>query len=87
MAIGSCEFRTVQDLFDRISGGGRLGGVKSVAPGQAESVRVTIPPNVDAVGIVGVRLQLLSRSVSDTFDAPGRPIAIVSNLRIEYTPA
>lgn len=80
------EFRTVQDLFDRVSGGGRQGGVKGVAPGPPEQVRITIPAGVNAIGIVGVRLQLLSRDADQTYDAPGRPVAIVSNLRIEYAP-
>lgn len=85
-AVVGREFRSVQDLFDRIGGGGRPGGVKSVAPGQAEAVRAVVPPGVDTVGIVGVRLHVLSRTVDDTFDAPGRPVAIVSNFRIEYIP-
>lgn len=84
-AVGR-EFRTVQDLFDRVAGGGRQGGVKGVAPGPPEAVRMTIPEDVNAVGIVGVRLELLTSSIDDAYDAPGRPIAIVSNLRIEYTP-
>jgi len=85
-AVVGREFRSVQDLFDRIAGGGRPGGVKSVAPGQAEAVRAVVPSGVDTVGIVGVRLHVLSRAIDDTFDAPGRPVAIVSNLRIEYIP-
>jgi hypothetical protein len=84
-AVGR-EFRTVQDLFDRVSGGGRAAGVKGVAPGPPASIRVIIPEDVNAVGIVGVRLELLTRPRDDVFDAPGRPVAIVSNLRIEYTP-
>lgn len=84
-AVGG-EFRTVQDLFDRVSGGGRQGGLKGVAPGQPEAVRIVIPEGVNAIGIVGVRLEVLTGTLDDTFDAPGRPVAVVSNLRIEYTP-
>ena len=80
------EYRTVDDLFDRIGGGGRAGGVKAVAPGPAESIRVTIPAGVSSIGIVGVRLHVLTRAGDEAFDSPGRPVAIVSNLRIEYTP-
>jgi hypothetical protein len=80
------EYRTTDDLFDRIGGGGRAGGVKAVAPGPAEAVRVTIPPGVSSIGIVGTRLHVLTRAGDETFDSPGRPVAIVSNLRIEYTP-
>ncbi len=81
------EFRSIADLFDQIGGGGRPGGVKAVAPGVADAVRFTIPPGVSTVGIVGVRLKVLTRLGEETFETPGRPVAIVSNLRIQYTPA
>jgi hypothetical protein len=79
------EFRTIQDLFDRIAGGDGAGGVKLVAPGQPQSVRVTIPAGVTAVGIVGERLSVMTRDGVASHDAPDRPIALVSNLRVEYT--
>jgi hypothetical protein len=80
------EFRSTDDLFDTIGGGGRPGGIKAVAPSEPEAVRVTIPAGVDAVGLVGVRLDVTTRTTSkETFDSPGRAIAIVSNLRIQYT--
>ena len=82
------EFRTVSDLFDQIAGGTRPGGVKAVAPGPAEPIRFTIPPGVASVAIVGTRLTVLTRATgTQTFETPGRPVAIVSNLRLEYTPA
>jgi hypothetical protein len=81
------EFRSVGDLFDQIAGGGRPGGVKAVAPGEAEAVRLTVPSGVTTVGVVGIRLKVLTRSGEETFDAPGRPVAIISNLRVQYTPA
>jgi hypothetical protein len=82
------EFRVVGDLFDQIGGGGRAGGVKAVAPGPAEAVRVVIPAGATTIGIVGERLRVRTGLVADeVYDAPGRPIAIVSNLRIEYRPA
>jgi len=81
------EFRTVADLFDQIGGGTRPGGVKAVAPGPPEPVRFTIPAGVASVGIVGARLRVLTRlNGAETFDTPGRPVAIVSNLRLNYTP-
>lgn len=81
------EFRAVNDLFDQIGGGARPGGVKAVAPGVAEPIRMTIPPGVATVGIVGVRLKVMTRASEELFETPGRPVAIVSNLRIEYRPA
>jgi hypothetical protein len=80
------EFRTIEDLFDRISGGGRDGGFKAVAPGTAESVVAIIPEAITAIGIVGVSLERQTAAGRDTYDAPGRPVAIASNFRIEYTP-
>jgi hypothetical protein len=82
------EFRTQADLFDQIAGGGRPGGVKAIAPGPAEAVRVTIPPGLSSVGIAGLRLTVRTGMVGpETFDTPGRPVAIVSNVRVEYRPA
>jgi hypothetical protein len=81
------EFRALTDLFDQITGGGRPGGVKAVAPGPAEPIRFTIPAGVNAIGIVGSRLQTLTRAGGDeVFENPGRPVAIVSNVRVEYKP-
>jgi hypothetical protein len=82
------EFRRPEDLFDQITGGGRPGGVKGVAPGEAEPIRFTIPAGISQVGIVGSRLQTLTRAGGDeVFETPGRPVAIVSNIRLEYKPA
>lgn len=81
------EFRTTADLFDQLAGGGRPGGVKGVAPGPPEAVRFAIPPGVNAVGVVGESLRVRTATGSDDlFDAPGRPVAIVSNIRLEYRP-
>jgi len=81
------EFRTTADLFDQLSGGARPGGVKGVAPGPPEAVRFSIPAEVTAVGIVGESLRVRTATGADeTYDAPGRPVAIVSNIRLEYRP-
>ena len=80
------EFRVVSDLFDQIGGGANPGGVKAVAPGAGESVRVTIPTGLTSVGIVGTRLAVLMRTSQEVFDTPGRPVAIVSSVRLEYRP-
>jgi hypothetical protein len=85
-AVVSREYRTVDDLFDRIGGGGRTGGLKAVAPGYAEAIRVTISAAVSAVGIVGLRLEETTRTGLASFETPGRPVAIASNFRVEYIP-
>jgi hypothetical protein len=84
-AAAVSEFRTLADLFDRIAGGG-AGGVKAVGPGPASPIDVTVPAGITAVGIVGVRLEVVTRLGRQSYDTPGRPIAIVSNIRAEYTP-
>ena len=79
------EYRTPSDLFDRIAGTGRGSAPKNIAPGQPQPVRVAVPTGVTGIGIVGVRLEEWRASGRGTYDNP-RPIAIVSNWRIEYTP-
>jgi len=80
------ELHNELDLFDRIIGTGP-GGTKTIAPGRAQSATITIPAAISAISIVGVRVNLTTKAGSETFSSPGRPIAIVSNLRLEYTPA
>lgn len=80
------ELRAELDLFDRIVGTGP-GGTKTIAPGRPEAVTVTIPASVSAISIVGIRVGLTTKAGSEVFSSPGRPVAIVSNLRLEYTPA
>jgi hypothetical protein len=45
-----------------------------------------VPAGLPSVGLVGTRLSVLTRANQDVFDTPGRPVAIVSNLRLEYRP-
>jgi len=79
------EFRSTADLYDRLAGAGP-GGFKVVAPGQPTPIKVTIPAGVTAVGIVGIRLEIMNRFNLQAYPEPGRPVAIVSNWRIEYIP-
>ena len=79
------EFRTPKDLHDRISGGAGPGGVKAVAPVGIESVRIAIPADVEQVSLLGEILNATTAAGRETA-APGRPVAIVSNLTIEYRP-
>lgn len=85
-AAVSGELRKELDLFDRIAGGGP-GENKTVAAGRAQPVKVTVPAAVTSVSIVGVRLELTTKDGRTEFTTPGRPVAIGSNFRIEYTPA
>jgi hypothetical protein len=81
------EFRTAADLFDRIGGGAGPGGVKAVAPVGREQVFVTIPADVDAVAILGETLDAMTPAGHETVVLPGRPVAVVSNVLVEYKPA
>jgi hypothetical protein len=86
-AVVQNEFRTAADLVDRISGGGGPGGLKAVAPTGTESIVIEIPEAEQGVSIVGEKLSVIRVDGTDTFVAPGRPIALISNVMIEYSPA
>lgn len=80
------DYRTPNDLFDRIAGVARGSAPKGVAPGAPMPNQVTIPAGVNLVGIVGTRLEEWRPTGRGAFDNPGRPIAIVSNVRVDYIP-
>jgi hypothetical protein len=87
-AVAAVEFRKVEDLIDRIAGGAGPGGVKAVAPVGSEPIAVSIPADVDQVSILGEKLTLVrADGVPATYAAPGRPIAIISHVTVEFTPA
>lgn len=86
-AVVQNEFRTAADLFDRVGGGAGPGGMKAVAPTGSETITVSIPAEEQSVSIVGEKLSVIRPDGTDNFSAPGRPIALVSNLMIEYRPA
>jgi hypothetical protein len=86
-AIIASEFRTEADLFDRISGGSGPGGLKAVAPTGIEAIELVVPEMHQAVSILGERLSVVRIEDVDTFTATGRPIALISNVRVEYVPA
>jgi hypothetical protein len=83
------EFRTARDLVDRIAGGAEPGGVKAVAPTGTESIEITVPQAADAVSIVGEKLTVVrpDSATPDNFTVAGRPIAVISNVTVEYRPA
>jgi hypothetical protein len=80
------EFRTARDLYDRIGGGAGPGGMKAVAPTGTETIVVDIPENVAEVSLLGEKLSVVRYDGPEAFSAAGRPIAIVSNIMVEYTP-
>lgn len=86
-AVVQTEFRKAADLFDRIAGGAAPGGVKAVAPTGVEPILMTIPAGIDQVSVLGERLIVVHADGTDTFIAPGRPIAMISGVTVEYRPA
>jgi hypothetical protein len=81
------EFRNAQDFVDRVSGGAGPSGLKAVAPTGTESVTVTIPAAETQVSLLGEKLLVERADGSATYTSAGRPIAIISNVMIEYRPA
>jgi len=84
-AAVSRELRTDVDIFDRVAGGIGPGGAIAVVPGRAEALTLELPESVTTISVVGVSLEAVSLSGQGTFTTPGRPVAIGSNFRIEYT--
>jgi hypothetical protein len=80
------EFRTAKDLYDRIGGGAGPGGTKAVAPLGREQVSISIPAGVDRVSLLGELLDATT-SAGREVATPGRPVAIISNVQLQYTPA
>ena len=79
------EFRSAKDLYERISGGAGPGGVKAVAPVGNEQISITIPAGIDQVSLLGEVLDAITPAGRESA-APGRPVAIVSNVTVEYKP-
>ena len=85
-AVVQNEFRTAADLVDRVSGGAGPGGVKAVAPTGTESITLIIPAAEKTVSILGEKLAVIRIDGTDNFSAPGRPVAIISNVMLRYRP-
>lgn len=80
-------FRTAADLFDRVDGGAGPGGVKAVAPTGIEPIVVVLAQNVVEVRLLGERLVARRLEGEEVASSPGRPVAILSNVMVEYKPA
>jgi len=85
-AVVQSEFRTAADLVDRVGGGAGPGGVKAVAPTGKESITMMIPEGEMAVSLLGEKLAVERIDGPATYSQPGRPIALVSNVMLEYKP-
>ncbi len=87
-AVVAGEFRRAEDLVERIGGGAGPGGVKAVGPVGTESISVEIEPGVTEVSILGEKLTVVRiDGAPATYTTAGRPIAVISDVTVEYTPA
>lgn len=86
-AVVQNEFRTASDLFDRIGGGAGPSGLKAVAPTGAEPIRVELPADLNEVCVLGEKLAARRPDADEMFTGPGRPIALISNVMVEFVPA
>jgi hypothetical protein len=80
------EFRGPNDLVERISGGVGRGGVKTVAPTGSETIALALPAGVTEVSLLGEKLTIERLDGTEVVTAPGRPIAVVSQVQVEYRP-
>jgi hypothetical protein len=81
------EFRKATDFVDRISGGAGPAGIKAVGPTGTESISIVVPENETQVSVLGEKVTVERLDGTATYSSPGRPIAIISNVMIEYRPA
>jgi hypothetical protein len=80
------EFRKASDLVERIGGGAGPGGVKAVAPTGTEAITITVPEVETQISLLGEKLIVDRPDGTATYTSPGRPIAVISNVMIEYQP-
>jgi hypothetical protein len=85
-AVVQSEFRAPADLVDRVGGGAGPGGVKAVAPAGTEPVTIEIPEGELQVSMLGEKLSVERVDGAATYSQAGRPIAVVSNVMLEYRP-
>ena len=85
-AVVQSEFRAASDLVDRVGGGAGVGGVKAVAPTGTEAISIEIPEGENQVSLLGEKLAVERMDGAATYSQPGRPIAVVSNVMLEYRP-
>jgi hypothetical protein len=87
-AAVATEFRRAEDLIERITGGAGPGGVKAVAPVGDELITLQLAAELTEVSILGEKLTVVRVDGQPAnYTAPGRPIAIISDATVEYTPA
>src|SRR5258706_11137547 len=85
-AVVQNEFRTAADLVDRVGGGAGPGGAKAVAPTGSEPITIMVPEAEAQVSLLGEKLTVDRIDGAATYTQAGRPIAVISNVSLEYKP-
>lgn len=85
-SVVQSEFRGPTDLVERIAGGAGRGGVKPAAPTGSEAITLDLPAGITEVSLLGEKLTIERLDGTEVITAPGRPIAVVSQVQIEYRP-
>src|SRR5258706_3733779 len=85
-AVVQSEFRTAADLVDRVGGGAGPGGAKAVAPTGSEPITIMVPEAEAQVSLLGEKLTVDRIDGAATYTQAGRPIAVISNVSLEYKP-
>jgi len=80
------EFRSVDDLVDRITGGAGPQGFKAISPTGNERVFLKIPDELDEIFIVGQSLEVVRTAGRENIVDVGRTVAVISDVRVEYQP-
>ena len=60
--------------------------MKAVAPTGIEHVSIVVPEAENQVSLLGEKLIVDRPEGSATYTSPGRPIAVISSVMIEYVP-
>ena len=79
------EFRSAKDIYERITGGAGPGGLKAVAPVGVEEITMSVAAEYDQVSLLGEVLDAFTPAGRESA-SPGRPVAIVSKVTVEYRP-
>jgi hypothetical protein len=87
-AVVATEFRKPEDLVERVTGGAGPGGVKAVAPIGVEAITLPLAAELTEVAILGEKLSVVrADGQTANYAATGRPIAVISDVTVEFTPA
>ncbi len=83
-AVVQNEFRRASDIVDRIKSDVGPMGVKAVVPTGLEHVSIAIPQAEREVSILGEKLTVERQDGPATYTSPGRPVAVISHVMIDY---